>query len=435
MEDLRLKKIKDKVFKISGYTVLDTFYKDENQKLTCIDKNGYKYYVSYDVLRHSKKSRKFTIKNPYTVQNIKLWMSENAINYKFLSTEYKGNNIKYSFVCPKNHHFNMTWSQFEIGHRCQICANENRLLNGLLFEEFKNKFENKCGFIILDDKYNGCKEKYNLMDSMGYKYYTMLPNVERGLRKVSANNPYSLENVKLWLSLHNDKIKLLSKEYKSNGSKNRDDKLEFICDKGHIFKMSWSDVSENIKCPKCSRRFWDEEGFLKYMKNLYGDEYTMLGSYVNSSTPVLFRHNKCGNEWFTKPAHIANGHGCNNRFCCHARGENHYKWKSELTDEDRKKNLSRLTLFGYKDWRIGIFIKYENKCVVCGNKTKKDNKIVAHHLNSWNNHKDERFDINNGVAICEKHHIEFHSKYGYGDNTKEQFKEYLSTYKINNNIF
>jgi len=30
-------------------------------------------------------------------------------------------------------------------------------------------------------------------------------------------------------------------------------KLDFICDKGHSFKMSWDSISHNHKCPTCSK--------------------------------------------------------------------------------------------------------------------------------------------------------------------------------------
>ena len=50
--------------------------------------------------------------------------------------------------------------------------------------------------------------------------------------------------------------------------------------------------------------------------------------------------------------------------------------------------------------------------------------LVAHHKDSWNINKNKRFSILNGLTLCKKHHIDFHKKYGYGNNLAEQTNEY-----------
>ncbi len=34
---------------------------------------------------------------------------------------------------------------------------------------------------------------------------------------------------------------------------------------------------------------------------MVGNEYEVLGEYVNTHTKILFRHNKCGNEFLMSP--------------------------------------------------------------------------------------------------------------------------------------
>lgn len=102
-------------------------------------------------------------------------------------------------------------------------------------------------------------------------------------------------------------------------------------------------------------------------------------------------------------------------------GENHPHWNPSLTDEERL--LKRKVPQNYK-WIRDVYERDNYTCQCCGY----DNggTLIAHHLNSWHWDKDNRFNIENGVTLCESCHHIFHKEYGYKDNTKEQFLEYLN---------
>ena len=44
--------------------------------------------------------------------------------------------------------------------------------------------------------------------------------------------------------------------------------------------------------------------FKEKVAELYDDEYTVLGEYINSKTGILIRHNICGYEWEVLPCHF-----------------------------------------------------------------------------------------------------------------------------------
>lgn len=59
-------------------------------------------------------------------------------------------------------------------------------------------------------------------------------------------------------------------------------------------------------------------------------------------------------------------------------------------------------------------------------------ELCAHHLYAWNKYRDLRYNIDNGITLSKKVHKLFHKMYGSGNNTKEQFEEFLIAYKEEN---
>lgn len=55
-------------------------------------------------------------------------------------------------------------------------------------------------------------------------------------------------------------------------------------------------------------------------------------------------------------------------------------------------------------------------------------RLVVHHLNGYNWDKEHRLDINNVVVIRENIHKNFHKLYGYGNNTKNQWDDFINKY-------
>ena len=96
---------------------------------------------------------------------------------------------------------------------------------------------------------------------------------------------------------------------------------------------------------------------------------------------------------------------------------NYKPWK---TDEEREKG--RL-LLGYGEWRSNVYKKADYTCVHC--KNNKGGNLNAHHLDGYDWCKEKRLDVQNGVTLCEMCHKKFHEIYGYGGNTKEQFKQFI----------
>jgi hypothetical protein len=78
---------------------------------------------------------------------------------------------------------------------------------------------------------------------------------------------------------------------------------------GHIYEVTPANFLRGSKCPKCSRKKTHEQ-FIKEVFNLVGNEYTVIGEYINSKNKVSIKHNKCGYEWEVYPNNFLQGTRC-----------------------------------------------------------------------------------------------------------------------------
>lgn len=93
---------------------------------------------------------------------------------------------------------------------------------------------------------------------------------------------------------------------------------------GHTIYVTPSSLFSGRKCRYCSykKRALDKrmglEVFKKRMYEMYGNEYTVLGDYINSQTKIKVQHNRCGRVLNLLPASLLQGNGCTH--CNHGDG-------------------------------------------------------------------------------------------------------------------
>lgn len=118
-------------------------------------------------------------------------------------------------------------------------------------------------------------------------------------------------------------------------------------------------------------------------------------------------------------------HRCRSCYLKWQSGENHYKWNSDITDEERERKRN---IPGYTDFVKIVMTRDDYTCQCCGEKSSRD--LVVHHLDGYCWCIDKRIDPNNGITLCGKCHKNFHMKYGTNHSTKNQFEEWIGQ-KIN----
>ena len=102
----------------------------------------------------------------------------------------------------------------------------------------------------------------------------------------------------------------------------------------------------------------------------------------------------------------------------HRSGIDNSNWKGGITPESKLIRNSN----DYVEWYKAVFLRDCFICQMCG---RQGGNLNAHHMESFNSNKKMRTLISNGITLCEDCHKKFHHQFGYGDNTKEQFEEFL----------
>lgn len=160
--------------------------------------------------------------------------------------------------------------------------------------------------------------------------------------------------------------------------------------------------------------------------SLVGNKYGKLlvieqGKHVGDKIAWVCKC-ECGNITEVSGDHLKSG-GTRSCGCIRDElvGENHPNYNPNKTDEERLKKRYILGKHTIDEFRNKVYQRDEYTCRVCG---QVGGTLNAHHLNGWNWATDKRFDVSNGVTLCEECHVKFHKTYGKGNNTKEQFEEY-----------
>lgn len=98
-------------------------------------------------------------------------------------------------------------------------------------------------------------------------------------------------------------------------------------------------------------------------------------------------------------------------------GKKSYLWKGGTTPENKRIRNS----IEFRLWREAVFARDNWICQKSGIK---GGKLHPHHIKNFAEFPELRFAIDNGITLSEKAHKEFHKKYGYKNNTKEQLNEF-----------
>jgi hypothetical protein len=135
----------------------------------------------------------------------------------------------------------------------------------------------------------------------------------------------------------------------------------------------------------------------------------------------------CGATFETTSTSVTSGH----KKSCGCRTNAQYKigkdsplYNHSLTDKERSDQQEHRKLKHPESlrWAKSVYKRDDYTCQKCN---QRGGRLNAHHLNAWSWCIEQRFDVDNGVTLCQKCHNQFHKECGRKNNTKEQYEEWI----------
>jgi len=127
------------------------------------------------------------------------------------------------------------------------------------------------------------------------------------------------------------------------------------------------------------------------------------------------KHIKKGVCLNTGRTHFKKGHipWCAGKERPEVSGKNHYRWLGGMPkDEHDRKSVK------YKRWRDSIYKRDNCICRMCLIKCVKE-MMIAHHIKSFLDFPELRFDRDNGITLCRSCHVKLHNIF---DNKKTRIR-------------
>lgn len=99
---------------------------------------------------------------------------------------------------------------------------------------------------------------------------------------------------------------------------------------------------------------------------------------------------------------LGNRHTLSEEIRAKRRGQNNWRWISDRSLLKRYKGSEEKRSPAYKYWRTQINRRDNFKCRIADNNC--EGRLEVHHILSWRDFVELRYQINNGITLCHAHH-------------------------------
>lgn len=244
-------------FKKEGYELLTKVYEGSKQKLEyiCSDPEKHRHSMTWSNWKHNKRrcpecsTIRRAADSRTDIEHIRAEFAKEG--YILLTEIYENNAQKLEYVCPMEHHHSITWSHWNSKEkrRCPYCVGKGKPTIEFVRADFAKK-----GYILLSTTYENSHQKLEYVCFRGHKHKMCWNHWKSGKECPTCANRIRAEKLRKKFDIIKKSFKdadyiLLTKVYKNNQQK-----LKYICPRGHKHSITWANWNSKNKyrCPFCS---------------------------------------------------------------------------------------------------------------------------------------------------------------------------------------
>lgn len=312
-----------KIYKEHGWIVLENYINNKTP-VHCMDVDGYQYKKTIGDVLANKGSYRFHKKNPYTIENINLFLRLNDITLKLNSNEYIDAKTFMDWTCECKREFSATFDSILRGkHYCEFCCRSKRF-DG--FRDYVLEIQTECdkrGYTLLTKDIKRSTDKFEYICNKHYDYgiqtstYDQMVNTNRGCYRCGVESRTEKHKIK------EEALRQLAEskgyiyagfDYDNEVDKGNKVNIHIICprhaEKG-IQKVKFYNLKHNKGlCKYCLGYGRTQEDLQRELDEMHGD--ILILKYDKYMNPILVQCRRCGYTWWTSGMSLTQGHKCPN---------------------------------------------------------------------------------------------------------------------------
>ena len=318
-------------YKEHGFTLDETNYANGKTKMNCHDDDGFKYSISYNCIKNSNNHAKYSVFNPFTIENMQRVLDLETDGTIIQDTSFKSVKQKMHFKCSCGNDFTMDLSQFTSGKRyCNYCSKSKRYDGLVNYTKLISEECQKRGYTLLTNDIKRSSQTFDYICDKHFDKGVQHSDYHRFINRgtgcyycgiIKRGIGHRLSDDEIIRVVEEKGFEYVGKHYerKSQSSSSRV-QVHCICKK-HRDKGVQIITFENLKknkrgCVYCC-------GYGRTKESLQ-EEFDYIGADLdiinfNAYSDITVKCRKCGNIWDTAGVNIISGHGCPH--CCKSRYE------------------------------------------------------------------------------------------------------------------